>query len=471
MTDNTTPTHVRLADSPYLQDELADVPQESVNGGPSERYHKSNGDKAIDLMAMGIGLKTGDGREVGNTDVEPYASMKFRKKVVATQRNLVEEIKRRCKVDALKQPTCTYWNRKKCVEWLQKNPVSHTGDRAYILMEEKKLYDLLVKAANEKEDKKEKASPWNHPEPYIRLIECMLDETNREKFLAMYNVAERDELDARNSEDRPETIYEAAARLYNDESHLVLSRCLPDLHSTFSDVLECSLNNDHVPSPITPEDVQRRWGDCRAKLIKIIAKWELSGNGFGQRHEGDDEFGHLGEDELQCGDNRANFLDSQTKEHILYLWHIADQEEVLKHVMAVIAESSSATSTSCASVAGSDASASARKRRKEDRELAFFRAKMGLAMTSMSRAALFKELRELQDKEMDYQIKLLEASSSKMIDIYSKRVKVLAGQIDICQETIDEMDKEPPKKKKKSNKKKSIYIDSDDDSDDGDEED
>jgi hypothetical protein len=50
------------------------------------------------------------------------------------------------------------------------------------------------------------------------------------------------------------------------------------------------------------------------------------------------------EENFEAGDNRGNFLDSQNKEHILYFWHLADQNELLKNVLNVIAESLSAES-------------------------------------------------------------------------------------------------------------------------------
>jgi hypothetical protein len=99
-----------------------------------------------------------------------------------------------------------------------------------------------------------------------------------------------------------------------------------------------------MPGPIDPEEGKRRFAGSRAKLIKIISKWELSGNGFGQRTLEDEDYGHMGQQELEAGDNRANFLDSMTKEHILYFWHLPDKNELLKNVLNVIADTSSADS-------------------------------------------------------------------------------------------------------------------------------
>jgi hypothetical protein len=64
--------------------------------------------------------------------------------------------------------------------------------------------------------------------------------------------------------------------------------------------------------------------------LKIIANWELSGNGFGQRTRQDENFGHMEEEQLEEGDNRARFLDGVGKEHLLILWDLGDREGVLQ---------------------------------------------------------------------------------------------------------------------------------------------
>ncbi|CAB9501696.1 hypothetical protein SEMRO_115_G056890.1 [Seminavis robusta] len=439
-----------VEDSPAMPRAFSDIPFAELGAvhpsaeivGPAERYYKCSGENNAELMSMGIGLKTSDLREIGNVELEPYRSMKLKKKVTPTQRHMVEEIKRRSYCD------------------------------------EKKLFDLINKVNLEKQgDKKDKAAAWISVEPYIRLIECMLSDEIRPLFLEMQRVGDRDELDARNSANRPErTVFEACARLFNDAHKDVFSQCLPDLHTTFADVLDCCFEN--MPGPVTADEVKRRWGDCRAKLIKIIAKWELSGNGFGQRHEGDDLFGHCGEEEMECGDNRANFLDTQTKEHVLYLWHVSDEQEVLKNVMCVIAESAAASSEACSSVAGTDQASAARKRRTDERALGFFRAKMSLAMHTMSRAAIFKELRETQEKLFEAQLRVMEVTSIELSNLWMGRVSYLEAQVEAVKECLNSLAIEeslnPPKKKKKAvvaSAAARAALDSDDSEDDDDDDD
>ncbi|CAB9521922.1 hypothetical protein SEMRO_1249_G256020.1 [Seminavis robusta] len=181
-------------DIPYA--ELGAVHPDGVIVGPTERYYKCSGQFTADLMTMGIGLKTSDLREIGNVEQEPYRSMKLKKKVTPTQKHMVEEIKRRCIVDGhLEHPKCGHWDKKKCLVWLQRNPLTNASDRAFVIAAEKKLFDLVTRVSQENSKEKTKATaPWVTAEPYIRLIECMLNDSIRPLFMEMHRMGERDDL-------------------------------------------------------------------------------------------------------------------------------------------------------------------------------------------------------------------------------------------------------------------------------------
>lgn len=84
----------------------------------------------------------------------------------------------------------------------------------------------------------------------------------------------------------------------------------------------------------------------------LIDRWEQSGNGSGQRAEGDPFFGSILRDgdqqwlcpgssldddipEFQDGDNRASFLNGKGP-HLLYLWELFDREDLLKRTLEVL---------------------------------------------------------------------------------------------------------------------------------------
>jgi hypothetical protein len=197
-----------------------------------------------------------------------------------------------------------------------------------------------------------------------------------------------------------------------------------------------------MPGPIDPEDCKKRFSDARAKLIKIISKWELSGNGFGQRSLEDEDFGHMGQEELEAGDNRANFLDSMTKEHILYFWHLADKNELLKNVLNVIADTSSADSenyqTTSEGSSASSVSAAIRKST-ELKAVNEFRLQMGTAMATMSQTALLQELRNAETQSMKYEELIITTDDERLKRLYNKYATREEKRIREIQDDLDRL--------------------------------
>jgi hypothetical protein len=73
---------------------------------------------------------------------------------------------------------------------------------------------------------------------------------------------------------------------------------------------------------------------CFAQIIKDC---ENSGNGFGQRDESDENFGHYNRSATD-GDERVSFVKTAIGQrlHHLYFWHLADLMGVLKNVLNVL---------------------------------------------------------------------------------------------------------------------------------------
>ena len=149
---------------------------------------------------------------------------------------------------------------------------------------------------------------------------------------------------------------------------------------------------------ITPDEVKKRIADSRAKLMKVVSKWELSGNGFGQRTPDDELFGHMDEEQLQDGDNRARFLDGIGREHLLILWDLSDCEGMLGKFLSKL---SSAVAISCENVSTDTAEVqNPRRLTEEQNAVRRFRDSVADSMRVMSYSALMKELRESENQEM-----------------------------------------------------------------------
>jgi hypothetical protein len=421
--------------------DLVDTPDAAV-AGVCEKRQKANGENLAELMTMCFGLTSVDDRFLGQVQYEPYLSMKFKKKVTPTQKHLVEEVKRRSKCSNSNIPSCGYWSKDRLHKWLCDNPVSEAVDVMYLMNEEKKLHDSVVKSKETKvataTEGGGRSASWTTNDPYLRLYHCIFAEETRDALMRLNDVMTRAELDARNSAERPENFFEAVSRIFNDTNKIFVTDCVPDLHFHFA--VPIVLDFDDMPGPIDPEDCKKRFSDARAKLIKIISKWELSGNGFGQRSLEDDDFGHMGQEELEAGDNRANFLDSMTKEHILYFWHLADKNELLKNVLNVIADTSSADSENYQTTSeGSSASSVAAATRKSNEAKATneFRLQMGSALATMSQAALLQELRNAETQCMKYEELIITTDNDRLKEVYLKFAKKEEKRIVEIQQDLD----------------------------------
>jgi hypothetical protein len=149
---------------------------------------------------------------------------------------------------------------------------------------------------------------------------------------------------------------------------------------------------------------------------QVIAKWELSGNGFGQRRENEDGtyeegFGHLSEEHFQASDNRANFL-GEYGEYILYMWDVFDNNDMLDTMLSVLSkdvafESESDDLTAATTCSGNE---STRRKKLHSEEMRQFRSKFSAAMSYMSYSSLVENLRAAKAAIIDYRLKSMAPS-------------------------------------------------------------
>ncbi|CAB9531585.1 unknown protein [Seminavis robusta] len=144
-------------------------------------------------------------------------------------------------------------------------------------------------------------------------------------------VLDRPELDARNSDERPPTFWEALANKYNDDFWVATVEELPHLHRVF--IIEQDIYQRDCPGKVTADFIKRQWNQAKLKTNKIVNAWERSGNGYGQiDHEpqGDNDeeeaelsrhFGHLTEEQMLAGDNRAEYCMERLGHKSFHLYH------------------------------------------------------------------------------------------------------------------------------------------------------
>ncbi|CAB9513659.1 unknown protein [Seminavis robusta] len=308
-------------------------------------YIEENNAKFV-LVAASQGLKQLDGRVMADLENDPiYRDMPpGLKSLYHPQiKHLKKEVERRSMLTKQKVRMKSA-NKTSIMGWLKMNPDQDKYNVSWIRQEETKMY-LELKAAKEESDAQEKEklknANWSVPAPFLRLACCLVHDKVKSALMMKDATLLRDELDARNNQERPKLWNELAAEVYNDNTVVFYTEALPELHMFFAEPIE--LKFEEMPGgAVTPEEVKTRWGDCRARLIAIIMDWERSGNGFGQRDQKDKSWGHFSPDHLnlEAGDNRASFIRPALGHRLyhLYLWHLADKEGILMHVLNVLAK-------------------------------------------------------------------------------------------------------------------------------------
>jgi hypothetical protein len=364
---------------------------------------------------------------------------------------LKEEASRRATALKLK-PLKKSATRVQLLDWLKINAVTDPVDEAFLRREAGKTYAMILKQEEEAasvDRTRQTAKNWSTADPWLRFYHCVTDDEVKTLLRQHARVLSRTELDGRNSTERPPTIYEAVARLYNSDK-MYVSYSLPDLHSSFADSQVLSF--DEMPGgAITAEDAKARLGDARAKMISIIADCEQSGNGFGQRDMADDSFGVFDpEYDTQRGDERASFVKTHLGQrfHHLYFWHLCDTMGVLKTVLNVL---SPEVAVDCENVAADTTSTLRRRSRTpsddEEERSAKKKFREGVQLSLKSIGDGMKEgnliqaivttraaIRAEEDKVMSLKIKLITCTPEEN--------EIFAAIVDHHQGRIHEYDEE-----------------------------
>ena len=101
----------------------------------------------------------------------------------------------------------------------------------------------------------------------MRLYHSIVDDDVLPVYLSRNETLTRQELDARNSEQRKRSFFEVAADKYNDHNFNPTSLILPVLHSDFGTSYD--LSTGRVPTPITPDQVRQKFNEAKAKLTTV----------------------------------------------------------------------------------------------------------------------------------------------------------------------------------------------------------
>jgi hypothetical protein len=176
----------------------------------------------------------------------------------------------------------------------------------------------------------------------MRFIECMAQDHIKPLYFTTNEVMSRAELDSRNSTTagaRRNDFFEEITKEFNNENFVPMSRILPDLHFEFAESVELPLSEYRM----SPEKAKAIISSMRPQIMKIIQRYELSGNGDGQLTNDDDDTHNNPPafNATNCigGDTKAAFLAAGEGTDVLYWWHVLEIEGMLQYTTSSLAES------------------------------------------------------------------------------------------------------------------------------------
>lgn len=318
----------------------------------SERVYEANGRSRVSLVTLCLGLKKPDGQELIDINQEPWKS-EAKSQIKPKAKDLKEEVKRRAALkDLHPMPRPNAWSVPELMEWLNNHPIQTLPDIRFLIRESERIKEMIHAAQKEEENEAAalQGADWRGNIPYLRLIHCLAEDNIKPAYLRRHNQVTRPQLDARNSESRPPTVYEMIAECWNSPAFNP-STAVSDCHFDYSSPIDLGYPVVQVFQPATARKVEDKLTQLRASLTRIIAKWEKSGQGDGGHFDSDDDeeesasrntidesnpqFGVLQDRPQFALDTRSAFLQGKPS-YLLYFWEFVDKHGLLSTTLQKI---------------------------------------------------------------------------------------------------------------------------------------
>jgi hypothetical protein len=177
-------------------------------------YIQSGNDKKVlHLLSIGLTDNNNNSKEepLFSLDQEPW--LKLPKSSIIRPRNndYVHEIARRANLfHIIPAPRPKNWTRAQTLEWLERNAISNEADVAFLRNEVRRLRRVFERQMQEQQESLVVGSggsgsnngSWRGSVPYLRVIMCLTQDNVKALFLTRANSQSRQQLDARNSNNR-----------------------------------------------------------------------------------------------------------------------------------------------------------------------------------------------------------------------------------------------------------------------------
>ena len=335
----------------WKQDVLAgEVVIEDANSrSRSQAIYEAMGNSKKVLVTLCVGLFREDGSPLIDLSQSPW-SQELKGAMKPKNQELVSEVCRRQKLFSGMEGTTTSKqfmmkpknkSREILIDWLNQWPIRDADCRRFLFAEAQRVEELLQASIAEGRENAiaMQHGAWTGPLPYLRMIHAIIDCNEiRLAFLKRSDAKTREELDSLTSPTRPKTAYEMIADKWNDpEFHPTtqVSKC----HYDFASPID--LDHSKVAS-LVPADaigIKNRLSSIRVTLLRIIEKWEQSGQGDGGMNDDEEEegqeapsahnrWGKLEGRPQEALDSRENFLAGNPSWY-LYFWELTDTYQLL----------------------------------------------------------------------------------------------------------------------------------------------
>jgi len=186
------------------------------------------------------------------------------------------------------------WSLSKLFDWLSKNPIEDEDDLQFLRDEVGKSKEVLIAELKEMgqgqndNDLSSAGKDWQGNIPYQSLIHCLLEDNIKWKYLECDNAMTRVELDGRNSNWMEPTVWDMISDRWNSHVFCPIT-CPLTIHEAFIDPIDCSFGLVAHLAIATPRKVKDKISEMRTDLLRIIQKWEQSGQGEGGNLDDDDD--------------------------------------------------------------------------------------------------------------------------------------------------------------------------------------
>jgi hypothetical protein len=267
---------------------------------------------------------------------------------------------------------------------------------------------------------------------------------------------------------RPPTVFEVIAELWNSSAFNPIAPA-SDCHFDFQLATDCSYALVAGLTPATPQRIEDCFTSMRSDLLRIISRWEQSGQGEGGRDQEEEEDDAVVGDALDADDascvsssiatnedasprrrsanlgclngrpvralqSRAAFLNGRPS-YLLYFWEVADAHQLLQSSLQRLSNDTGAMDASCAPSATSTTSSSGsrgqQRRRQQTGSLAGHDdeqrvlASLAQSMKELSESQQQMQRARASERQLEDQRLLLEGMQETRKRVFERRSQLL----------------------------------------------